>query len=140
VVSNLPFLPNATQQVYRLLDWEHWVRSVPILTMSIRLHMVPPGSRCLEVLETGQYNGASTDRITSMAEHKTTKTTCDNLNHHWGHDGNQDSLCVRLASGAVSPINRDCNLQHHQGRLLAFFTIWIWGVWNVVLYPVFGTD
>jgi hypothetical protein len=94
-----PFLPNATRnEVYRLLDWVHWSRSVLYID---NVESVTEGAvlaqAVLEALETGKYNGGSSRSDHLDGAMQEDKDDYDiRITIIVGHDGNLNTLASAL--------------------------------------------
>jgi hypothetical protein len=143
-----PFLPNATSnEVYRLLDWVHWSRSVlnidnveSVTDGAVMAHAV------LEVLETGKYNGVSTrsDPLDGGATQEDKDDYDIRVTIIVGHDGNQNTLASALGVRWQLPAPYQSRLQDSAtppGSALHFSHDTDLGSLDMsFLYPVFGTD
>ena len=142
-----PFLPNATRaEVYRLLDWVHWMRSVlnidnveSVTDGAVLAHAI------LEVLETGQYNGGSdrSDHLDGAIQEDEDDYDI-RITIIVGHDGNQNTLASALGVRWQLPAPYQSRLQDSAtppGSALHFSHDMDSGSLEMsFLYPVFGTD
>jgi hypothetical protein len=143
-----PFLPNATSnEVYRVLDWVHWSRSVlnidnveSVTDGAVMAHAV------LEVLETGKYNGGSprSDQLDGGAMQEDKDDYDIRITIIVGHDGNQNTLASALGVRWQLPAPYQSRLQDSAtppGSALHLSHDTDLGSLDMsFLYPVFGTD
>jgi hypothetical protein len=143
-----PFLPNATRdEVYRLLDWVDWSRSVLYID---NVESVTNGAvlaqAVLEVLETGHYNGGSarSDHLDDGAIRENEDDYDIRITIIVGHDGNQNTLASALGVRWQLPAPYQSRLQDSAtppGSALHFSHDVDSGSLEMsFLYPVFGTD
>jgi hypothetical protein len=146
-----PFLPNATSnEVYRLLDWVHWSRSVLNID---NVESVTEGAALahavLEALETGQYNNNGGKGSTPRSDHldggASPKDDYDiRITIIVGHDGNLNTLASALGVRWQLPAPYQSRLQDAAtppGSALHFsHDINAESLEMSFLYPVFNID